>query len=815
MRTCRHTNTTYSILILQHGAHSPITSSDFLVELGYAVDTVTSWKDAIIRVKQKRYDTLLLDVETLDFQQLAILNSFNRLAIKLPIHLLIQHVPSDINFQFQSIGEDEFLWKSYENYQRIKALQQVKEKRFLRKIAETTTLEFITFRARYQSIVRTAQDAIILGNQDGHILSWNSSAEHMFGYRAKDILGKPLTFIMPDRYHSGDQQKLEQFQGYNWGHIAGTIADLQGVKGRGEEFPIKLLLSHSEKTNDVFFCELIRDISERKKLERDLEERNCLLALNTEIGQIVSQEHELSTFLQKATESFVRHLDAIITQIWTHNPQDHTLELQGTAEHNTQINYTDRPRRVDQFNITEIAETGKSYFTNTVIGDPHVLAQEWARQEYLVAFAGYPLQKNQKIIGVLALGFRYPISAFMQNSLEMTANHITTAIERNILFDTHLKIAKYNERILASTEEGIYWLDPEGKMVFINPAGAKLLGYEVQELVGASIHETAHQTNTRDSHLSQASCLMCHTVKSGEIHHSENAVLRKKDHTHFSVNYTSTPVWENEQLVGTFVTFQDITEQTRLAIQQQEDAKLAEVTRVLGDITHDMKNMLMPVLNGAKLLEEELREHFSSLSASTGKETLNTIVFTHEAIGMIINNAWRLHRQVREIADTVKGTISPPKFTPCRLSEVVEEVFASLRLYTSDKNISLHARMLDSLPIIHGDKTRLFNALYNLVYNAIPEMPSGGTVTITGQTGPAPLTLTLAVTDTGNGMHPEIRDRLFSRETISRKMGGTGLGTKIIKDIVEAHGGTITVESEQGKGTTFTLNFPVPDPTNL
>ena len=69
--------------------------------------------------------------------------------------------------------------------------------------------------------------------------------------------------------------------------------------------------------------------------------------------------------------------------------------------------------------------------------------------------------------------------------------------------------------------------------------------------------------------------------------------------------------------------------------------------------------------------------------------------------------------------------------------------------------------------------------------------------------------IALAVADTGRGMSPEIRDRLFSANAVSTKKGGTGLGTKIVKDVVDAHKGKIWVESEPGAGTTFQLRFPL------
>jgi signal transduction histidine kinase len=113
-----------------------------------------------------------------------------------------------------------------------------------------------------------------------------------------------------------------------------------------------------------------------------------------------------------------------------------------------------------------------------------------------------------------------------------------------------------------------------------------------------------------------------------------------------------------------------------------------------------------------------------------------------------------------------------------------------------------------------ADEQRLYNAFYNLLNNAIPEVPEGGSITIHGQADPMTKAVIISVSDTGRGMPPEIRESLFTSRAISRKPGGTGLGTKIVKDVVDAHGGTITVESEEGAGTVFHIRLPILQPNH-
>ena len=129
-----------------------------------------------------------------------------------------------------------------------------------------------------------------------------------------------------------------------------------------------------------------------------------------------------------------------------------------------------------------------------------------------------------------------------------------------------------------------------------------------------------------------------------------------------------------------------------------------------------------------------------------------------------------------------------------------------------ERGIALRHEGVTALPEIQADEARLFNALYNLVNNAMEEVPEGGSISIKGRVEEHGKTLHLSVSDTGRGMPEEVRESLFTSRTISRKQGGTGLGTKIVKDIVEAHSGVISVESKINGGTTFHIRFPIERP---
>lgn len=251
----------------------------------------------------------------------------------------------------------------------------------------------------------------------------------------------------------------------------------------------------------------------------------------------------------------------------------------------------------------------------------------------------------------------------------------------------------------------------------------------------------------------------------------------------------------------------------KLEVRLAQEAKLAEVARSLGDVSHDIKNLLMPIVTGAELLQSELRTVFDRLPETERRQGEASHKLCDEIIDMLGSAAARIHQEVREIAECVKGLTSPMHFAPCHVRQVVEGVMKTLRVTAGQRRVLFQTENLESLPPIQADERRLFNAFYNLINNAIAEVPVGGSITVRGQAEPESKALLLSVTDTGRGMPADVREKLFTGCATSRKAGGTGLGTKIVKDVVDAHRGHIRVESQVGLGTTFHLTLPV-DPVS-
>jgi two-component system NtrC family sensor kinase len=143
---------------------------------------------------------------------------------------------------------------------------------------------------RFRAVAEAVNDAIIAADGHGIIIFWNKAAERIFGYAAGDVTGKPLTCLMPERFREAHQAGLKRMVSTGESHVIGKVVELAGLRKDGSEFPLELSLSASETRDGLFFTGLIRDITERKHMERQARQ----LARTAELGQLLDGiAHEL------------------------------------------------------------------------------------------------------------------------------------------------------------------------------------------------------------------------------------------------------------------------------------------------------------------------------------------------------------------------------------------------------------------------------------------------------------------------------------------------------------------------------------------
>jgi two-component system NtrC family sensor kinase len=173
---------------------------------------------------------------------------------------------------------------------------------------------------------------------------------------------------------------------------------------------------------------------------------------------------------------------------------------------------------------------------------------------------------------------------------------------------------------------------------------------------------------------------------------------------------------------------------------------------------------------------------------------------------IVEDEARRCRGIIRNLLDFARPTSNEP--IPIVVDTIVRDSIKLVRGYLDKSDIVVDIRIPQDLPSIQGDPQPLKQVLINLFFNAVDAMPAGGTLTVRAATEDASH-LTIAVSDTGQGIHPETLPHIFRPFFTTKKKGGTGLGLSVCERIIKAHGGTIRVESSLESGTTFFLEFPL------
>jgi len=256
-----------------------------------------------------------------------------------------------------------------------------------------------------------------------------------------------------------------------------------------------------------------------------------------------------------------------------------------------------------------------------------------------------------------------------------------------------------------------------------------------------------------------------------------------------------------------------------------EEARLATVVRFIGNISHDVKNMITPPMTAAQTLRlvagRCFRDFDECLQRGGGSEggppevagsmeKLRKLYPT--VVDLILEGCDVVQQRTAQIAAAVKGVVSEPHFEPASIASIGQRVGTMLAPQADRKGITLSIEDASDLPEAMVDGKQVYNAVYNLIYNAIDACEAGDTVTfrcaLEGR-GRGGSFIVMECIDTGPGIPENIRAKLFTEEAVSTKPMGTGLGTKIVKDVIQVHGGTVEVRSQVGEGTTIRCRIPV------
>ena len=361
--------------------------------------------------------------------------------------------------------------------------------------------------------------------------------------------------------------------------------------------------------------------------------------------------------------------------------------------------------------------------------------------------------------------------------------------------------------LLESVGEGIFGVDLDGKVAFINPAANRMLGYGPEELIGHDVHEKIHHSHADGSAYPKSECPMHLTHADGTDHKIADEVLWRKDGSSFPVEYTSMPIKKDDQVVGAVVTLMDITErkktddELRIAKETAVEATKAK-SEFLANMSHEIRTPMNAIIGMA---------HLALKTDLTAKQ--------YDYLKKVDNSAKSLLGIINDILDFSKieaGKLDMES-VDFQLEDTLDNISTLVSIKTQEKGLELLFKTYPSVPTaLVGDPLRLGQILINLSNNAVKFTEVGEIVVSTElvKKDKAWVTLKFSVQDTGVGMTSEQAAKLFqpfmqADSSTTRKFGGTGLGLTISKRLAEMMGGEIWVESEQGRGSTFsfTANF--------
>jgi PAS domain S-box-containing protein len=415
-----------------------------------------------------------------------------------------------------------------------------------------------------------------------------------------------------------------------------------------------------------------------------------------------------------------------------------------------------------------------------------------------------PLAVSEDVLGVLLLHHPQP-GYFTETHLKLVsaaASQVAASINNAELYRmiresaermggmlrAQQEEASKNRAILEDIADGVMVADTRDHVILLNAAAEEILGVSRGEIVGRPIHELSGLYGAEgDTWLALIKEWAQALPAKGEPTSFESQFETEEK----VVSVHMAPVLMKDEFLGTVSVFRDIT-------------KEVAVDRMKGELISTVSH--------------QLRTPMTSIKGYTDLLYLETVGEINEAqrrfLSIIKSNADRLALLAKDLLDISRIETGRIRLNLefIHISAIGEEIAASLQGQIEEKSLSLKLDIPESLPPIYGDRDRVTQILTNLIDNARHYTPAGGQITVSAQVRGN--FLQVSVADTGIGIAPGDQAKIFDRfyradHPLVQETAGTGLGLPIVKSFVEMHGGEIRVESEPGRGSTFTFTLPL------
>jgi two-component system, cell cycle sensor histidine kinase and response regulator CckA len=658
------------------------------------------------------------------------------------------------------------------------------------------------------AVLDSVLDCIITMDADGKVIGFNAASERTFGYAKAEAIGRTLAdLIIPPPLRDAHAAGLARYLATGQGQLLGKLTEITAMRSDGSEIPVELAITAILSDRAPIFTGVLRDITERSRADEAIRQRAQLSALGAAVGLSLTSTDSLACALQQCAEALVTHMEAAFARIWTVNEREGVLELQASAGLYTHLNGPHGRVPLGHFKIGRIARDRKPHLINTVIGDPQVSDQDWARREGMVAFAGHPLIVDGRVVGVMALFARHALSDAVISAMAPVADHLALGIERHRSADA-LRTAEERMRFaLEAAGVGIWDMDYTTGVHRWSEILESQYGLQPGTFGGTfeAFVERIHPDD-RESMIETIG----KAVKSGADFSTQHRSIWPDGTVRWLSGAGRVRLGEHGEPVRAVGITQDVTERHNLEEHYRQAQKMEAVGRLAGGVAHDFNNLLTVILGYCELLLADL---------DPGDPL-------HADMAEIHNAGTRAAGLTRQLLAFSRKQIVEP--APLDLNAVIIDIRPMLgRLIREDVKVMLVLR--PELAPMTADRGQVEQIVMNLAVNAQDAMPKGGTLTI--ETANVEFNehyakvhvgvkagdyVALTVTDTGTGITPEVQARLFEPFFTTKEVGrGTGLGLATVHAIVTRSGGSVNVYSEVGRGTSFKVYFPRADAAEM
>jgi PAS domain S-box-containing protein len=634
-------------------------------------------------------------------------------------------------------------------------------------------------RAELAAIVESSEDGIISKSLQGIIRSWNQGAERIFGYTANEVIGKPVTILIPherqaeERYILGKIGRGERVEHYETVRVT--------KDGRAIDVALTISPVRSRAGEIVGASKVVRDITERRKMESEISaqrERYRVTLSSVGDGVIASDVEGRVTFLNGVAERLtgwsssdavgqpladVFHIIGEKTRERIENPAQKVLRsgvILGLANHTALISRDgiERP----------------------------------------IADSAAPIFDDGKIIGVV-----------------LTFRDIT---EERRAEDALHEQREWFEQTLQSIGDAVIATDIRGHVVFMNPVAEYLTGRTLADSLGASCAEVFRIINEESRQAAENP--VGRVLQEGKVVGLANhTILVDAQGNERFIDDSGAPIRNaSGRIVGAVLVFRDVTDRRRAEVERasaaSERERLLECERAarseaeranrvkddfVATLSHELRTPLNAILGWTQILKTQ-----------PSKEEL-----IPRGIDVIERNTRVQAQLVADLLDMsriMSGKLSL-EMRRADLPGIVEAAMETIQPAAQTKGITIHAEIDRAMGPMAGDSARLQQIVWNLLSNAVKFTPEGGRVEVrVERVGDEAHVI---VRDSGIGIHPDFLPAIFERfrqaeSATNRRFGGLGLGLAIVKELAQLHGGDVEATSEgEGHGATFRVRLPM------